>query len=190
MGSRPISGRKSRPPASAGVPPSLAFPVDHCVQGRSRRIRPPAKYRSVWQLHPRAATGRPLYDVRAARQGKRGTVGGPMEHSSALRTPPVRMPPAPPCRAFQHGGYRKPTAIFCSSQALDFIKTSTSRDRVRAYGIFGGTPRYLAAIKTGRSLAENTGSGLSRRTRATAGCRSIRYAFICPRLACQTAALL
>lgn len=29
------------------------------------------------------------------------------------------------------------------------------RDRAHAYGIFGGTPRYLAAIKAGRSLAEN-----------------------------------
>jgi uncharacterized protein len=29
------------------------------------------------------------------------------------------------------------------------------RDRARAYGIFGGTPRYLAALKPARSLAEN-----------------------------------
>jgi hypothetical protein len=29
------------------------------------------------------------------------------------------------------------------------------RDRIRAYGIFGGTPRYLAAIKPTRSLADN-----------------------------------
>ena len=29
------------------------------------------------------------------------------------------------------------------------------RDRARAYGVFGGTPRYLAAIKAGRPLAEN-----------------------------------
>jgi AAA+ ATPase superfamily predicted ATPase len=29
------------------------------------------------------------------------------------------------------------------------------RDRARAYGIFGGTPRYLAAVKPSRSLAEN-----------------------------------
>jgi AAA+ ATPase superfamily predicted ATPase len=29
------------------------------------------------------------------------------------------------------------------------------RDRARAYGIFGGTPRYLASIKANRSLGEN-----------------------------------
>ncbi len=29
------------------------------------------------------------------------------------------------------------------------------RDRARAYGILGGTPRYLAAVKPSRSLAEN-----------------------------------
>jgi hypothetical protein len=29
------------------------------------------------------------------------------------------------------------------------------RDRICAYGIFGGTPRYLAAIKPTRSLADN-----------------------------------
>lgn len=29
------------------------------------------------------------------------------------------------------------------------------RDRARAYGIFGGTPRYLAAVKPSRSLADN-----------------------------------
>ena len=30
------------------------------------------------------------------------------------------------------------------------------RERALTYGVFGGTPRYLAAIDTGRSLAENT----------------------------------
>lgn len=29
------------------------------------------------------------------------------------------------------------------------------RDRARAYGVFGGTPRYLAAVRPSRSLAEN-----------------------------------
>jgi uncharacterized protein len=31
----------------------------------------------------------------------------------------------------------------------------STRDRAYAYGIFGGTPRYLAAIDAGRSVAEN-----------------------------------
>jgi AAA+ ATPase superfamily predicted ATPase len=39
--------------------------------------------------------------------------------------------------------------------AAQMAKYRSSRDRARAYGIFGGTPRYLDPIKPGRSLAEN-----------------------------------
>lgn len=42
--------------------------------------------------------------------------------------------------------------------AAELAGFTTMRDRARAYGIFGGTPRYLAAIDARRSLAENVTS--------------------------------
>lgn len=39
--------------------------------------------------------------------------------------------------------------------AAQMASFSSMRDRARAYGIFGGTPRYLAPVKPGRPLAEN-----------------------------------
>lgn len=39
--------------------------------------------------------------------------------------------------------------------AAELASFTSVRDRARTYGIFGGTPRYLAAIDTRRSLAEN-----------------------------------
>lgn len=39
--------------------------------------------------------------------------------------------------------------------AAELAAFASLRDRALAYGIFGGTPRYLAAIDTRRSLAEN-----------------------------------
>lgn len=40
--------------------------------------------------------------------------------------------------------------------AAELAAFDSLRDRALTYGVFGGTPRYLAAIDTGRSLAENT----------------------------------
>jgi uncharacterized protein len=54
---------------------------------------------------------------------------------------------------FAWKGELRPFNYWYAAQMANF---RSSRDRVRAYGIFGGTPRYLAAIKTGRSLPENT----------------------------------
>lgn len=39
--------------------------------------------------------------------------------------------------------------------AAELAAFDTVRDRARAYGVFGGTPRYLAAINGRRSFAEN-----------------------------------
>lgn len=39
--------------------------------------------------------------------------------------------------------------------AAEMAKFRSVRDRARAYAIFGGTPRYLAAVRASRSLAEN-----------------------------------
>lgn len=39
--------------------------------------------------------------------------------------------------------------------AAEMAQFRSVRDRTRAYAIFGGTPRYLAALKPSRSLAEN-----------------------------------
>ena len=40
--------------------------------------------------------------------------------------------------------------------AAELAALESQRDRALAYGVFGGTPRYLAAIDARRSLAENT----------------------------------
>jgi AAA+ ATPase superfamily predicted ATPase len=46
----------------------------------------------------------------------------------------------------------RPFNYWYSAQMASF---RTPRDRIRAYGIFGGTPRYLAAVKPARSLGDN-----------------------------------
>jgi uncharacterized protein len=50
----------------------------------------------------------------------------------------------------------KPFDYWHAAQMASF---RSLRDRARAYGIFGGTPRYLAAVKPSRSLQQN-GAGL------------------------------
>jgi hypothetical protein len=47
----------------------------------------------------------------------------------------------------------RPFNYWYSAQMASF---RSARDRIRAYGIFGGTPRYLDAVKPARSLADNT----------------------------------
>ena len=47
----------------------------------------------------------------------------------------------------------RPFNYWYSAQMASF---RSPRDRIRAYGIFGGTPRYLDAVKPARSLADNT----------------------------------
>ncbi len=49
-------------------------------------------------------------------------------------------------------GELRPFDYWHASEMANF---RNPRDRIRAYGIFGGTPRYLAAIKPSRSMAEN-----------------------------------
>ena len=46
----------------------------------------------------------------------------------------------------------RPFNYWYSAQMASF---RSPRDRIRAYGIFGGTPRYLDSVKPARSLAEN-----------------------------------
>ena len=46
----------------------------------------------------------------------------------------------------------RPFNYWYSAQMVSF---RSPRDRIRAYGIFGGTPRYLDSLKPARSLAEN-----------------------------------
>ena len=53
---------------------------------------------------------------------------------------------------FAWKGELKPFNYWYAGEMANFRSVG---DRARAYAIFGGTPRYLAAIKSSRSLAEN-----------------------------------
>lgn len=53
---------------------------------------------------------------------------------------------------FAWKGELRPFNYWYAAQMASF---RSLRDRIRAYGVFGGTPRYLAAVRASRSLADN-----------------------------------